>query len=320
LSPSVKYASDVPENVPPALVGYLLSSREVYGGALVSTMMDLARRGFINLREEQKEKTKLFGGIRTVTEYFWDLNRQYWREQQTKLEVYEEKLLEFIFDDLAEGRDTVDLNDIRKKQSKFTKFFREWKKEVKKLGDEKEWFDRESNRGMYYSLGIGIAMIFLAAAAAYFVGVWAVALGVATIAVFVLSFLTPHRTKEGERLARHWKALKRYLQKYHYRSADKRVLLDRIDDYLVYGIVLGLGQKIFKELAAYIPVEDYQRYVPWYVYHGTGTGSFTPDAFASAFSSMVATTTSSMSTATGTGGGASAGGGGGASAGGGGAG
>jgi uncharacterized membrane protein len=320
LPPSVKYASDVPENIPPALVGYLLSSREIYGGAIVSTMMDLARRGFINLREEQKEKKKLFGGTRTVTDYMWDLNREYWREHDTDLEVYEGDLLKFIFEDLAFGGDSIDLKEIKKQQTKFTKFFREWKKEVKKLGDEREWFDRESNRGMYYSLGIGIVMIILTGVAAYFIGFWAIVLGAASIAVFILSFMTPHRTKQGEMLARHWKALKRYLLKYHYRSMDRTALLTKIDDYLVYGIVLGLGQKVFKELAAYIPAEDYQRYIPWYVYHGTGAGAFTPDAFASAFSSMVATTTSSMSTASGTGGGASGGGGGGASSGGGGAG
>lgn len=320
LPPSVKFASDIPEKIPPALVGYLLSSREIYSGAIVSTMIDLARRGFINLREDQEEKKKLFGGIRTVTNYTWDLNREYWREHNTDLRAYEDDLLKFIFDDLAVGGDSIDLKEIKKQQTQFTKFFREWKKEVKKLGDEREWFDRESNRGMYYSLGIGIVMIILSGLVAYFIGIWAIVLGVVSLAVFVLSFMIPHRTKEGEMLARHWKALKRYLLKYHYRSMDKTALLGRIDDYLVYGIVLGLGQKVFKELAAYIPSEDYQRYVPWYVYRGTGTGSFTSDAFASAFSSMVATTTSAMSTASGTGGGASGGGGGGASSGGGGAG
>ncbi|MGD8537487.1 MAG: DUF2207 domain-containing protein [Candidatus Aminicenantes bacterium] len=320
LPPSVKYSSDVPENIQPALVSYLLSSREISGGALVSTMMDLARRGYINLREEHIEKKKLFGGTRTVTDYSWDLNRKYWQDHEINMEVYEDDLIKFIFEDLAEGNDSIDLKQIKKQQTKFTKFFREWKKKVKKTGDDKGWFDKESNRGMYYSLGIGIAMIFLTAAAIYFIGVWAVALGVACVAVFILSFMTPHRTREGEMLARHWKALKRYLHKYHYRSVDRSALLNNIDDYLVYGVVLGLGQKIFKELAAYIPVEEYQRYVPWYVYHGTGVGSFTPDAFASAFSSMVATTTSSMSTASGIGGGASSGGGGGASSGGGGAG
>jgi len=320
LPPSVKYASDIPEKIPPALVGYLLSRREIYGGAIVSTMMDLARRGFINLREEQTEKKKLFGGTRTVTDYVWDLNREYWRDHNTDLEVYEDDLLKFVFDDLAEGRDSIDLKEIKKQQTKFTKFFRDWKKEVKKLGDERKWFDRESNQGMYRSLAVGIVMIILSGLAAYFVGIWAIVLCVASVVVFILSFMTPHRTKKGEMLARHWKALKRYMLKYHYRSMDKTTLLSKIDDYLVYGIVLGLGQKVFKELAAYIPAEDYQRYVPWYVYHGAGTGAFTPEAFASAFSSMVVTTTSSMSTASGTGGGASGGGGGGASSGGGGAG
>jgi uncharacterized membrane protein len=320
LPPSVKYASDIPEKIPPALVGYLLSSREIYGGAIVSTMMDMARRGFIQLREEQTEKKKLFGGTRAVTDYAWDLNREYWRDHKASLEVYEDDLLEFLFEDLAAGSDSIDLKAIKKQQTKFTKFFREWKKEVKKLGDERRWFDRESNRGMYYSLGIGSIMMILTGLAAYLIGIWAIVLGVASIAVFILGFMIPHRTKEGEMLARHWKALKRYLLKYHYRSMDKTALLSKIDDYLVYGIVLGLGQKVFKELAAYIPAEDYQRYVPWYVYHGVGAGTFTPDAFASAFSTMVATTTSSMSTASGTGGGASGGGGGGASSGGGGAG
>lgn len=320
LPPPVKYSSDIPEKIPPALVGYLLSGKEVYGGALVSTMMDLARRGFINLREERIHKKRLFGGTRTHTEYAWDLDREYWRKHSTNLETYEDDLLKFIFEDLAMGRDSIDLKEIQKRRSQFIKFFGEWKKEVKKLGEQKGWFDKESNRGMYYSLALGIGLVVFAGVSAYFTEIWAIIPGIASVAVFVLGFLTPHRTKEGEMLARRWKALKRYLLKYHYRSMDRNALLARIDDYLVFGIILGLGQKIFKELAATIPVEDYKRYVPWYFYHGTGAGAFTPDAFASAFSHMVATTTSSLSTASGSGGGASVGGGGGASSGGGGAG
>lgn len=320
LPPSVKYASDIPGNIPPALVGYLLNSREVYGGALASTMMDLARRGFISLREEQEAKKSLFGGTIEVPSYVWGLNRSYWQKNTRSLEDYEDDLLRFIFDDLAEGRDAIDLKAIKKQQSQFTKFFREWKKTVKRHGEARNWFDKESQKGMYYSLAAGIVMLILTGVAAYFFGIWAIVLGAASVAVFILCFLTPHRTQEGETLARHWKALKRYLQKYHYRSMDKGSLLHRIDEYFVYGVVLGLGAKIFKELAAYIPAEEYQRYVPWYVYHGVGTRSFSPEAFASAFSTMVVTATSSMSSASGTGGGASAGGGGGASSGGGGAG
>lgn len=316
----IQMTSDIPAKTPPVLVGYLLNNREIYGGAMVSTLLDLARRGYIVLREEEEGKKKLFGGTKKTTQYVWDLKRDYWRENASKLEKYEDELIRFIFDGLAGGENSIDIREIKKQQSKFRKFFVEWKKYVKKIGEEQHWFDKKSTRGMLYSIGLGTIMILLTGAAAFLFEVWAVILGAASVVVFILSFMIPHRTKKGEMLAQQWKALKRYLQKYHYRAADQTILLARIDDYFVYGLVLGLSEKIFKELAGYIPAEAYNTYLPWYVYHGGGMGSFTPDAFASAFSSMIATTTSAMSTASGAGGGASVGGGGGASSGGGGAG
>ena len=91
-----------------------------------------------------------------------------------------------------------------------------------------------------------------------------------------------------------------------YRAVDHTVLLERIDDYFIYGVVLGMSTKIFKEMAGFIPGEELQKYVPWYIGHA----GFSSAAFGEAFSTMIATTTSAMSTAAGTGGGASAGGGG----------
>ena len=320
LPPPVQISSEIPEQTPPALVGYLLGNREVYGGAMVSTMLDLARREFLALREERVEKKKLFGGTRLTPEYFWDLKREFWQNNTSELKPFEYDLIAFIFDELASGTDSISLKDIKKRQSKFQKFFQQWKKDVKEVGEQKGWFDKSSIRGMYYVLAIGVGMMLLTGAAAYFYGIWAVILGVSAAVVFVSSFIIPHRTLEGEMIARKWKALKRYLKKYHYRTESQSTLLPRINDYFVYGLVLGLGQNIFKELAGLIPAEAHHTYIPWYIYHGTGTGTFIPDAFASAFSSMIATTSSAMSTASGAGGGASAGGGGGASSGGGGAG
>jgi uncharacterized membrane protein len=283
-------------------------------------MLDLSRRGFLALREEQVEKKKLFGGKRIVPEYFWDLKREFCKKNTSELKPFENDLIVFIFDELASGTNSISLKEIKKKQSKFQKFFQQWKKDVKEVGEQKGWFDKSSIRAMYYALAIGVLMMLLTGAAAYFFGIWAIILGVSAAVVFVSSFLIPHRTREGEMIAREWKGLKRYLKKYHYRAESQSALLRRIDDYFVYGLVLGLSQNIFKELAGLIPTDAHHVYIPWYIYHGTGAGTFTPDAFASAFSSMIATTSSAMSTASGAGGGASSGGGGGASSGGGGAG
>jgi uncharacterized membrane protein len=313
-------SSEIPEQTPPALLDYLLNFRRISAGALVGTMLDLARRGLVKLREEQVEKRKVFGGTKLESEYYWDLDRAYLAAHEGELADYESALLRFIFDDLAEGGDSISLDAMKKKRRDFVEFFRAWTKQVEAHAKRKGWFDLRSIRGFYISLIVGIAILVLAIPAGFLVGTWAAALIVVGGAILVLSFIIPHRTAEGEQKAVHWKAVQRYLKKYEFRSADRSSLLEQISDYLVYGVVLGLSTKIYEELASYMPEGRQAAFVPWYVYAGGGRGGFSPAAFGQAFSSMVATATSSMSTAAGTGGGASAGGGGGAGSGGGGAG
>jgi uncharacterized membrane protein len=311
--------SEVPGDTPPALLDYLLNSRRVSSGALVGTMLDLARRGLLRLREERVRKKKIFGGTSEESEYHWDLDRSRWSEAGD-LSDYERELMEFIFRDLAGGADSISLEQLKKKRREFASFFRKWSKLVEMHAKKKEWFDRRSISGFHRSLAVGIAVMGLAIPVGTLFELWAVALIVVGGAILILSFAIPHRTSAGETLARRWKALQRYLKKYEFRQADRSDLLANISSYLVYGVVLGLSSKIYEELATHLPEGKQTSYVPWYIYAGGGRGGFSPAAFGQAFSSMVATATSSMSTAAGTGGGASVGGGGGASSGGGGAG
>jgi uncharacterized membrane protein YgcG len=312
--------SDIPDKTPPALLSYLLHNRSVSGPALIGTMLDLARRGFVKLREERVRKKSFWGGMKTESEYHWDLDRAHWTGNKGELLPYENSLLEFIFDELALGTDSIELETIKSKRGKFLKFFRTWKKQVQQSGEDKGWFDRLSIRGLYYSLAVGLAMIVLAVPMAIFLGPWGIVLGGVGVVVTILSAFIPHRTAEGETKAKHWKAVGKYLKTYEFRNTNRQSLLAQVSDYLVYGVVLGLSTKFYKEIAALIPEQAHATYVPWYIYRGTGTAGFSPEAFGEAFSSMVATTTSTMSSAAGTGGGASGGGGGGASSGGGGAG
>jgi uncharacterized membrane protein len=312
--------SEVPDKTPPALVSYLLHSRRIGGVALVGTMLDLAQRGILELREERTRKKSFWGGMKDVSEYHWDLRRAEWDARASGMTDYENSLIEFIFNDLAGGADSIPIDTIKKKRRDFIKFFKKWKKLVEKAGKEKAWFDERSIRGGYYSLALGGGLILLTALLVYLYGPYSAVLGIAGVAVLVLSLLIPHRTAEGETKARHWKAVQKYLKTYEFRDADRESLLRQISDYLIYGVVLGLTTKFYRELAAYVPEGAYHSYVPWYVYHGHGTGQFSPEAFGQAFSSMITSTTTAMSSASGTGGGASGGGGGGASSGGGGAG
>jgi uncharacterized membrane protein len=318
LPPPVKISPEIPEGTPPALVDYLLHSRQVSGGGLIGTLLDLARREFLSLHDEEVEKKGLFGRSYKRVEYSWHLDRSLWDKKRSNLLDYENSLISFMFDDLADGANQIEIKTLQKHQSKFVKFFQKWKKTVAEIGKKKDWFDKQSYRGMYYSMAIGGGMILLTIPVAIYFGPWALLLGMSAFLVFFLSFAIMHRTKQGEIEARRWSALRRYLTKYQFRT-EQAAVLKHIDDYMVYGAVLGIGKKVYNELAGLIPSGETQRYIPWYIYSRSGQ-DFSPAAFSTAFSSMMATTTSAMSTASGAGGGATGGGGGGAGGGGGGAG
>lgn len=310
---------NIPSQTPPALLDYLLHNRDIYGGAIMGTLFDLARKGIIRLRHEEQERSGLKKIFAEKASRSWDLDREKWEKEKDQLQDYENSLLEFLFDTIGKGKDSVNIKLIQKKRTAFMKFFRKWKKTVKKQGDEKGWFDKQSFKGRNYAFIIAGVLLLLSIPGFILYGPWGCILTISSLLVFVLSTFIAHRTREGEQLAREWKSLKKYLQKHHYRKAESGYILDRIDDYLTYSVVLGITQKTLKELAGFIPPDNHAAYIPWFVYRGHAGEAFSSASFAASFSASVAATTSAMSSAAGAGGGA-AGGAGGASGGGGGAG
>ncbi len=308
-------SSDIPQHLRPAFVGYLMNNRQIYGNALMGTILDFARMGILSFYEDEIEKKSLWGKMKKKPRYSLKLNREAFEKQKENLMEFEKRLILFLFDGLAGGNASIDLNSIWKNRSKFLKFFRNWKKDVQNAAKTENWFDEGSNRGMLLSIALGIGLLILVVPAAFLVEEWAVVLGGAGLLIFILSFVIPHRTKKGEDLASQWKALKKYLQKTQFLKGDHSQLLDSISDYLIYSVTLGVSKKVIQKLVEQIPAEAYQHYVGWYVYGGQGT--FSPEAFSHSFLSAVSATASTLSSASGAGGGASAGGGGGAGSGGG---
>jgi len=307
-----------PDDTPPALVAYLLNNRRIFGPALTGTLLDLARRGYLVLREERTPGKGLLGKDREKIQYSWE-RRDKASKPRNDLIPYEKTLIRFLFDEIGEGTDRVEFTTLKKNQSKFSRFFQKWQKEVKKTAETRQWFDRSSIKGMHISLVVSFFLIVLIVPAIYFAEIWSVLLGAVGSLMLFLSVLIAHRTQEGEKLAGYWKAFYRYLKTRAFKQDEVSPLLENINASLIYGVTLGVPGKVIKDLASLIPQDQATHYVPWYVIHGHGTGGFAPQAFGESFSTMIATTASAMSTASGSGGGAS-GGAGGAGGGGGGAG
>ncbi|MFZ1947988.1 MAG: DUF2207 domain-containing protein, partial [bacterium] len=100
-------ASDIPDATPPALVGYLLHSRQVSSSSLVATMFDLAERGFVALRQDTAEVSGLFGRTKTKSVYTWRLNRTFLAQHARELRDFESSLVDFLFKDIGKGSDSV---------------------------------------------------------------------------------------------------------------------------------------------------------------------------------------------------------------------
>ncbi|MBU1950832.1 MAG: DUF2207 domain-containing protein, partial [Candidatus Eisenbacteria bacterium] len=299
----------IPSSTPPAQVGYLLNDRTVAPRDLVATLVDLARRGFIKIREEQIERKMLFGGTKKGIEYYWDLQMAHHQNHADQLLEYEHKLIRFLFGVLADGEETISMTQVKKGKGKFQKFFPEWTKSVKATAKQKEYFDLRSYTGRNLSFGLAAVLCALGIAGIIFFQLWGLMAIGAGILVIILSVGIAHRTEKGEREALQWKAFKKYLKSFNVEAAGSSGLLDKLDICLVYGLILGLDKRIYGNIVAAIPTESAKHILPWYLYHDSHGGVFSHEAFASGFSSMIATTTSSVSTSSGAGGGASGGGG-----------
>ncbi|MCJ7577788.1 MAG: DUF2207 domain-containing protein [candidate division Zixibacteria bacterium] len=310
--------SEFPSDIPPALLNHLLYRGQMSGQALVGTLLDLARRGFLKIKEEIKIKKGIFGSSKNRF-YSLEFNRDFYSENKKDLQDFEESLLAFIFDDLAEGKDVIDFKTLEKKRSRFIKWFRQWKKELGELGESKGYWDKKSLKARNKGIVVSLVLLAITVVSAILIEEWAIVPGVSAVVLLILSSSVPRRTPEFELEAKKWKALKRYLKKYQFRDSKSRFFLENIGKFLVYGVVLGLPKEVVKKMAEMIPQGEYSSFVPWYV-ASHPHADFSPSGFGEALSSLMTAATTTMSSAAGTDGGASGGGGGGSGGSGGGAG
>ena len=229
---------------------------------------------------------------------------------------HELDLLEFIFNEIANGASEIQMSAIRKAGSKVIKWFRQWKKLIKEQWGNKPFYDKASYKGIIISAIVASLIETVGILTIIYFGTIGLIAAISGLVLFGLSFVILRYTKEVKLMRTKLLALRKYLTKYEFRK-DTAVLQTNFEKYFVYGVALGIGTKAIKELLIALPDWQHPSYFPWYI---GALGHSSPAGFANAVSSMVTVASTSMGTAAGVGGGASAGGGGGAGGAGGGAG
>ncbi len=303
-----KISSELPENEPPAVTSALYFYKNVYGAAMTATLFDLARRGYLEIRQIAAGEQKWWG--KTKPRFALQSTPGAKKFPGDNLRDYESNLLDFVFNELGEGRDQVELTLFKKKSSKVQRWFRKWKVMLRDQFKDLPYYDKSSVRGTVITAIIGAVTTGLGVLVLITMGIPGIVLVILGVLTLALSFTILRFTPEIKLRRKKLDALKTYLKKYHFLdSGQSQFWPQNIEKYLIYGLALGIGNKAIEKMLASVTPDQHATYFPWY---HVPPGSYTsPADFSHAISTMVSIASSTVSSSTGSGGGASGGGGGG---------
>lgn len=300
-------SSDIPADLAPAVANYIYTVGQPGAGAMVATMLDLARRGFLKIDERHDEKRSIFGASKKI-KYSLKLDDKTLQDRKDELLPFERNLIDFIFGTLAKGAEEIQFDAIKKSSRQVQKWFKNWKQMIEDQWGGRSFYEKSSIKGTIVSVLISIGMIALGIFIAANFGVPGAIVIIAGIVMFVSSFAILAYTRDVKTIRVKLLALKKYLQNFHVQR-DPGNLQTRIEQFMVYAVTLGISSATIKKMLISIPEWQHGAYFAWY---GATMGHGSPSEFAGAISSMITATSMTMGSAAGVGGGASVGGGAGA--------
>lgn len=271
----------LPGREKPAAIGWLIHHRTVTHGLLMATLLDLARRGYLSLKENEPED-----------EGWFDSKKSYFTIHPTdptpvaELSGYEQSLFVFVLNRIdTEGHKLEDI--FKFEDSKVYKWFYRWKDELKDYCKAREWIDKESYKGMYWNLGLQSVLVVLSAIGIFLIHpLMSIAIGVSFVMLF-LSLLIVRRTPKGQELYKRWRNYIEALKNAKEYSLSKELL----GLHFIYSIAFGIGKKHIETIFEQNPQAATTLY--WIVILPGSKSS--PADVAASFSNLAATTSSTAS-------------------------
>ncbi len=260
IGPVPTFLTEPPSDLPPAVVGALVDER-VDLRDIMSTLLDLAHRGYLVIEENQNEG--LFG-IGRSSEFTFKRTNQ----AETDLRAYEQQMLRKVFNSSLE----------RGMNAMKNTFYTAIPKLQSDLYDElvtEGFFSRNPNttRNLWGALG-GVLLVV-----AFGVFVLAMpfveslsgalmclpfAVGLVGLVALMVAQAMPAKTRKGAEEAAKWKAFEEYL-----RNLEKYQGLEeassRFDDYLPYAVAFGLDRTWIRRFSQVDNVPIPTWYFPTYL-------------------------------------------------------
>lgn len=255
-----EYITKRPSNLPPALVGSLVDEKAEMRD-IVSTLVDLARRGYLEIREQKNDH------IYALT-----------AKPQERLRGYEIALLRSFFGRKQElALSSLRYNFANKIPGLSTQLYDEMVSEG--LFNRSPETVRNTYRGFgVLGLAVGIGLLFMLGgvlAAISTISCVGMSIIPAALAMLYTATHMPRKTEKGAEEAAKWGAFKEYLkniQKYSNEAETGVTAGEIFSENLAYAIVFGLERHFIRQFSQRPNVPMPTWYHPYYPQHGRYRG------------------------------------------------
>lgn len=264
----------IPGRQKPAVIGWLIMERNIGNAQLMATLLDLARRRFFIIKEQEPKKKMLGGEKKTFT------IQKTSTTPQDALSDWEADLAEYIGEQIENGNNRID-KMFSSNSYKTAKWFSTWKKKVIDHCKTLAWYDQKSYTGAY----LNAAAQFVLLAGAILGAIWAGPIGIVGIGIITIfligSVVIIRRTPEGEQTYRRWQNYRKGLKN----AEDHYVDRDLLDRHFIYAITFGLSKDNIETVFTQCDASTVVFY--WFIFHGNAQHSVSE--IAGTFSTLGAT-------------------------------
>ena len=290
-----EYEQEPPLDISPCFLGVILSQKRdnsLLSRAFLATILDLARRGFLTVREEERK-----GWIRK-REYLVFRFTDRARDRETvsaELNRFEAEVLDLLFKISKDGEEvsTVDIEnwgkEMRANRSNFLRFLGSWGRDLREEF-EKRYFKlldplSEKKKNLFTALGVvyfigGIFLLILLAVISPLVFLGVPFLILALFFALLGQKVLRRWSREAALIFRRFMAFRKFLSDFSLMREAPPTLLEIWDRYLIYAVVLGVAEKLLRNLRRYAEETHRDLVAPswYYPVHGAAFGLAALDA------------------------------------------
>lgn len=322
------YYRELPATYSPAELGVLWRFGAPGPADFAATILDLARRGYVEIEEHRAERERPIKAGKTAAHVEYVVKRTAKGKDDDMLE-HEKALYNALFYTIGDTQ-AVTFREIeecaRKLPGPFLALYNDWQAKVQACAAERDdFFDPTAATGRLAGILMGIALL-LAGAGAIALSVALLPTGIAWIGtgilIVILSARIKRRSKRGQTEFATWRAFRRFLVDFSSLHDAPVPSLRLWEHYLVYAVSLGVAREVIDQLKIVFP-ELATEGSGLVIGHGWLTSTAGSDLascltnLTSSLEHSILTATSESASAAGRGGGFSGGGGGGVGGGGG---